>query len=192
MFFDNVGGATLEAALNRLARRRADRALRRGVAVQRHPAGTGQLHAVAGRARIHDWLCHLRLRQRYPEGIAQLAKWLNTGELRSHEQIEHGDVGDFPDALLRLFRGENTGKLILARGIASAAPRVEPRMKAFTETERQEFLAAKHVAVLSVGRRRPAAGQCPDVVRLHAWREHPDQYRRGRRASPNSSSGRAR
>jgi NADPH-dependent curcumin reductase CurA len=51
---------------------------------------------------------------RYPDGIAQLAKWLNTGELRSHEQIEHGEVSDFPGTLLRLFRGENTGKLILA------------------------------------------------------------------------------
>ena len=50
---------------------------------------------------------------RYPEGIAQLANWLNSGELQSHEQIEHGDVADFPDTLVKLFRGENTGKLIL-------------------------------------------------------------------------------
>jgi NADPH-dependent curcumin reductase len=34
--------------------------------------------------------------------------------LRSREDIVHGDVADFPDTLLRLFRGENTGKLILA------------------------------------------------------------------------------
>jgi len=34
--------------------------------------------------------------------------------MRSHEQIEHGDVGAFPAALLKLFNGENTGKLILA------------------------------------------------------------------------------
>jgi NADPH-dependent curcumin reductase CurA len=51
---------------------------------------------------------------RYPEGIAQLAEWLAAGKLRSHEQIEHGDVRDFPEALLKLFSGENTGKLILA------------------------------------------------------------------------------
>jgi hypothetical protein len=36
--------------------------------------------------------------------------------LQSHEQIEHGGVGAFPDTLLKLFRGENTGKLILALG----------------------------------------------------------------------------
>jgi hypothetical protein len=51
---------------------------------------------------------------RYPEGVAQLAKWLNAGELRSHEQIEYGDIADFPETLLKLFRGESTGKLILA------------------------------------------------------------------------------
>jgi NADPH-dependent curcumin reductase len=51
---------------------------------------------------------------RYPEAVAQLAQWLNAGQLRSHEQIEHGDIGDFPDTLLKLFSGENTGKLILA------------------------------------------------------------------------------
>jgi NADPH-dependent curcumin reductase len=51
---------------------------------------------------------------RYPEGIAQLAEWLTAGKLRSHEQIEHRDVGDFPEALLKLFNGECTGKLIRA------------------------------------------------------------------------------
>lgn len=53
---------------------------------------------------------------RYPEGVAQLAKWIKGGDLRSHEQLEHGDVSDFPETLLKLFHGENTGKLILALG----------------------------------------------------------------------------
>jgi PPOX class probable F420-dependent enzyme len=35
-------------------------------------------------------------------------------------------------------------------GIALRHERVQPTMKAFTDTERQEFLAAKHVGVLSV------------------------------------------
>jgi NADPH-dependent curcumin reductase CurA len=34
--------------------------------------------------------------------------------LRSREDVVAGDVSDFPDALLTLFRGENTGKLVLA------------------------------------------------------------------------------
>jgi NADPH-dependent curcumin reductase CurA len=34
--------------------------------------------------------------------------------LRSNEQVIYGDVGDFPEVLLTLFRGDNTGKLVLA------------------------------------------------------------------------------
>jgi NADPH-dependent curcumin reductase CurA len=51
---------------------------------------------------------------RYGEGVAQLAQWWRSGDLRSHEQVIRGDVGDFPETLLALFRGENTGKLVLA------------------------------------------------------------------------------
>jgi NADPH-dependent curcumin reductase CurA len=52
--------------------------------------------------------------ERFPEGVEQLSKWLATGELRSHEHIVRGEVGDFPDTLRKLFAGENVGKLILA------------------------------------------------------------------------------
>jgi NADPH-dependent curcumin reductase CurA len=51
---------------------------------------------------------------RHPEGIARLGKWLNTGELRSHERIENGDVGAFAETLLKPFEGQNTGEIILA------------------------------------------------------------------------------
>jgi hypothetical protein len=47
---------------------------------------------------------------RDPDGLAQLAGWLRSGKLRSQEDVLHGDVNDFPDVLLRLFNGENTGK----------------------------------------------------------------------------------
>lgn len=36
------------------------------------------------------------------------------GQIVSRDHIVHGSVSDFPDALLMLFAGENTGKLILA------------------------------------------------------------------------------
>ena len=51
---------------------------------------------------------------RYAEGVAQLAKWLHSSELRPREHVVAGGVGDFPEILLTLFRGENTGKLVLA------------------------------------------------------------------------------
>jgi NADPH-dependent curcumin reductase len=114
VYFDNVGGATLEAALNRLAH--GARIVLCGAVSQyndtpRGPANYMQL--LVARASMAGFVI-FDYADRYPEGIAELANWLNSGELRSHEQIEHGDVGDFPDTLLKLFRGENTGKLILA------------------------------------------------------------------------------
>ena len=51
---------------------------------------------------------------RFPEGVAQLAEWLRSGELKSREDVVQGDIDQFPDTLLRLFEGGNTGKLVLA------------------------------------------------------------------------------
>ena len=51
--------------------------------------------------------------KRYPEAIAQLAAWRSDGLLHTREDIVHGGIDQFPEALLRLFRGENVGKLIL-------------------------------------------------------------------------------
>jgi hypothetical protein len=114
VFFDNVGGAALEAALNRLAggaRIVLCGAVSQYNDVPRGPANYMQL--LVARASMTGFVI-FDYANRYSEGITQLAKWLNTGELRPHEQIEHGDIGDFPETLLKLFRGQNTGKLILA------------------------------------------------------------------------------
>jgi NADPH-dependent curcumin reductase CurA len=114
VYFDNVGGATLEAALNRLAH--GARIVLCGAVSQYNDAPRGPanyMQLLVARASMTGFVI-FDYAERYPEGVAELANWLNSGELRSHEQIEHGDVGDFPETLLKLFRGENTGKLILA------------------------------------------------------------------------------
>ena len=114
VYFDNVGGATLEAALNRLAH--GARIVLCGAVSQYNDAPRGPanyMQLLVARASMTGFVI-FDYAERYPEGVAQLAKWLNNGELRSHEQIERGGVGDFPETLLKLFRGENTGKLILA------------------------------------------------------------------------------
>jgi NADPH-dependent curcumin reductase len=116
VYFDNVGGATLEAALNRLAH--GARIVLCGAVSQynetpRGPANYMQL--LVARASMTGFVI-FDYADRYPEGVAELGKWLSSGELWSHEQIEHGAVADFPDTLLKLFRGENTGKLILGLG----------------------------------------------------------------------------
>lgn len=118
VFFDNVGGATLEAALSRLAR--GARVVICGAISQynasdelRGPANYMQL--LVARASMTGFVI-FDYADRYREGVVQLADWLRTGELRSREQLIEGGVGDFPEVLLKLFRGDNTGKLILALG----------------------------------------------------------------------------
>jgi NADPH-dependent curcumin reductase CurA len=51
---------------------------------------------------------------RYPEAMAELAGWYRAGQLVSRETLVTGSVEDFPETLLKLFEGANTGKLILA------------------------------------------------------------------------------
>lgn len=116
VFFDNVGGAVLEAALSRLAR--GARVVICGAISQynadgelRGPANYMQL--LVARASMTGFVI-FDYADRYAQGVAQLADWLRSGELRSREQVIHGDVGDFPEVLLSLFGGGNTGKLVLA------------------------------------------------------------------------------
>ena len=53
---------------------------------------------------------------RFGEATAALAGWLGEGRLISREHIVEGGVSAFPDALLKLFSGENMGKLVLSLG----------------------------------------------------------------------------
>ena len=50
---------------------------------------------------------------RYSEGTGELAAWYRTGQLVAREDVVTGSVDSFPDVLLKLFAGENTGKLVL-------------------------------------------------------------------------------
>jgi NADPH-dependent curcumin reductase CurA len=50
--------------------------------------------------------------QRYPEALREMAGWLASGQLKSREDIVEG-LETFPDTLMKLFTGENFGKLIL-------------------------------------------------------------------------------
>ena len=116
VFFDNVGGEALEAALARLAR--GGRVVLCGAVSQynataaaRGPANYMQL--LVTRASMTGFVI-FDYADRYAEGVGQLAKWLHSGELRSREHVVGGDVGDFPEVLLELFGGTNTGKLVLA------------------------------------------------------------------------------
>jgi len=115
VYFDNVGGDVLDAVLTRLAR--GARVIICGAVSQynaeqvRGPAN--YLMLLVARASMTGMLV-FDYQDRYPQALAELAQWLRDGHLVAREHIVHGSVGDFPDVLLMLFAGENTGKLILA------------------------------------------------------------------------------
>ena len=115
VFFDNVGGDILDEVLRRLARHA--RVVICGAISQynaeqppRGPANYMQL--LVERATMAGFLV-FDYTARYPEGIADLAKWINAGELRTREDVVHAGLDQFPEVFLRLFRGDNVGKLIL-------------------------------------------------------------------------------
>ena len=49
---------------------------------------------------------------RYPLAVAEMAGYLKDGRMKSREDVVEG-LDNFPDTLLKLFSGENFGKLVL-------------------------------------------------------------------------------
>jgi NADPH-dependent curcumin reductase CurA len=122
VYFDNVGGEILDEVLRRLAR--GARVVICGAISQynaeqppKGPANYMQL--LVERASMAGFLV-FDYAKRYREGVAQLAQWLGSGQLRSREDVVSGGLERFPEVFLMLFRGENTGKLILQLGEAEA------------------------------------------------------------------------
>ena len=116
VFFDNVGGEILDAVLLRLAR--GARVVICGAisqynATEPPPGPVNYMQLLVMRAVMEGFVI-FDYAQRYPEGVAQLAQWLREGTLVSREDVVKGEIKDFPDTLLKLFRGENIGKLVLA------------------------------------------------------------------------------
>jgi NADPH-dependent curcumin reductase CurA len=52
---------------------------------------------------------------KYAEARKQLAQWLSEGKLKRKETIIKGGINKAEDALVGLFEGKNTGKLVLSR-----------------------------------------------------------------------------
>jgi NADPH:quinone reductase len=48
----------------------------------------------------------------FPKGMAHLSQWVKEGKLKFTETIENG-FDTLPSALIGIFNGENTGKMIV-------------------------------------------------------------------------------
>ena len=115
VYFDNVGGEILDAVLTRLAR--GARIVICG-AVSQYNATEGvhgpsnYLSLLVARASMTGMVVFDYV-PRFAEAIRDLAGWMQEGRLVSREHVVDGSVRAFPDALLKLFTGENVGKLVL-------------------------------------------------------------------------------
>ena len=52
---------------------------------------------------------------RYPEAIEEISTWLRDRKIKAREDVVDG-LEIFPEALLKLYSGENHGKLVLKVG----------------------------------------------------------------------------
>jgi NADPH-dependent curcumin reductase CurA len=114
VYFDNVGGDILDLALAQLAMHA--RVVICG-AISQYNATEGvkgpanYLSLLVNRARMQGMVV-FDYAARYGEAAREMGVWLAQGRMKSREDIVEG-FETFPDALLKLFRGENTGKLLL-------------------------------------------------------------------------------
>jgi len=115
VFFDNVGGEVLDAALARI--NQFGRLVLCGAISQYNvtdaPYGLrNTMLLVRWRARMEGFI-YFDYRDKWPAMLGDLAAWRAEGRISVREDIVEGGVQNFPDTLLRLFRGENLGKLMI-------------------------------------------------------------------------------
>jgi NADPH-dependent curcumin reductase CurA len=116
VYFDNVGGEMLDSAL-RVLRRGARIAICGAISTYNDtepaPGPAHYMSLLVNRASMAGFLV-FDFEDRYPEAIADIRTKLDDGALIAREHVVEGGVDSFGDALLMLFSGANTGKLVLA------------------------------------------------------------------------------
>ncbi|MFE3258272.1 NADP-dependent oxidoreductase [Nocardia sp. NPDC059091] len=116
IYFDNVGGEILDAALANL-RRGARIVLCGAIAAynddQLRPGPSRYMSLLVFRASMTGFVV-FDYADRYGEAVADIAKWLTEGRIKSREHVVKGGVEHFGETLNLLFTGGNTGKLVLA------------------------------------------------------------------------------
>ena len=115
IYFDNVGGEILDDVLARI--RRKARIIICGAISQYNNTTPvngpkNYLSLLVNRARMEGIVVFDNV-ERFPVAIAELAGYLRDGRMKSREDVVEGGVAAFAATLLKLFAGENFGKLVL-------------------------------------------------------------------------------
>ena len=114
VYFDNVGGVILDAALAKLrlhARIVICGAISQYNNKQKVNGPSNYLSLLVNRATmqgmvVFDWA------ERYGEASQQMGKWMSEGKLKTREDVYDG-IENFPETYQRLFSGDKLGKLVL-------------------------------------------------------------------------------
>lgn len=114
VYFDNVGGEVLDAALARLAFH--GRVVVCGAIADYNrselaPGPSHYLNLLLQRGRMEGFLV-LDFLDRAGEAVAELGRWVEAGEIKVQVDIQEG-LENAPRTLRRLFTGENRGKQLL-------------------------------------------------------------------------------
>jgi NADPH-dependent curcumin reductase CurA len=114
VYFDNVGGEILDAALAKLrmnARIVICGAISQYNNTSRTKGPSNYLSLLVNRATMKGMVV-FDYKNDYPMAINQISEWFNQGKLISNESIFEG-IDNFYETFLKLFNGNKRGKLIL-------------------------------------------------------------------------------
>ena len=114
VYFDNVGGEILDLVLEQLARNA--RISICGAISQYNNIGavegpSNYLSLLVNHGRMEGFVVSDYAAQ-FPEAFKELAVWIGESQLKAREHIVEG-IETFPETFLKLFSGENFGKLII-------------------------------------------------------------------------------
>jgi NADPH-dependent curcumin reductase CurA len=115
--FENVGGAHLQAALDRM--NRFGRVVLCGMISQYNAteplSGPGNLFlAVTRRLKLQGFIVSDHVDRR-PQFLTDMSRWIREGRIRWNETILDG-IENAPKAFVGLFQGENIGKMLVQVG----------------------------------------------------------------------------
>lgn len=114
VYFDNVGGEILDTCLmfiNKKARIVICGAISQYNATQ--PVGPkNYLSLLVNRAKM-EGIVVFDNAANYGTAVREMSKWIAEGKLNTTYHEETGGVKAFPEVLMKLFSGDNTGKMVL-------------------------------------------------------------------------------
>ena len=114
IYFDNVGGAISDAVISHI-NFHARIPLCGQISLYNSteiPMGPRLQPMLLTRSVLMQGFIVSNFQADFPEGLTQLATWVKEGKLKFTETIEEG-FEKLPEALLGLFKGDNTGKMIV-------------------------------------------------------------------------------